>query len=125
VGEANHADRCGKKKEQPPRGPRAVNTPSQPSHGEGCQKRGQCAWEASGGLADAEKLEAEGCGPVIEDRLFEPRLAIEARSNPVAGLGHVPCNPGVARLVGTDEADDAEIVEVAEIERGEDEDGPE
>lgn len=125
VGKADHADGCGKKKEQPTGSPSAVETPSEPSHGEGCEKCGESAGEACSDFAGAEEFEAEGRAPVIKDWLLEPRLAVEARSDPVAGFGHVAGNPGVARLVGANEADGAEIVEVAEVERGEDKGEPE
>ncbi len=80
--------------------------------------------KAGCGFADAEEFEAEGCAPVVERRLLEPGLSVEARRDPVAGFGHVAGDPGVARFVGADEADGAEMAEVADVESGEDQDGP-
>ena len=115
VGKADHADGRGKKKENPARGFCAVDTPGQPGHGESGEKGGERAGKARSSFADAEEFEAESGAPVIEDGLFKPRLAIEARRDPIAGFRHVASNPGVARLVRSDEADGAEIVEIADV----------
>src|SRR6266705_1092790 len=77
-----------------------------------------------GCFAHAEELEAKCRAPVEERRLLKPRLSIEARGDPIAGLGHVARDPGVARLVRPDEADGAKMAEVADVERGCDENGP-
>jgi len=71
-----------------------------------------------------EKFEENRAAPVEEWRLFEPGLAVEARSDPIAGFGHVAGDPGVARFVGADEADDVEVGKVADVEGEDDEDGP-
>ena len=60
----------------------------------------------------------DGRRPVIKDGLFEPRGAVEPRSDPVAGLGHGAGDPGVARLVGSDQAEGAEMREEADGDDG-------
>ena len=72
----------------------------------------------------AGEFEEDSGGPIVKDRLFEPRLAVEARSDPVAGFGHVASDPGVARFVRSDEADGAQVAEITYIEGGDDEDDP-
>ena len=124
MGEGNHGYSGGKKKQEPARGFAAVDAPREPGHRERTQKRIDRAWQSRGGFADAEEFEAEGSAPIIEWGLFEPGLAVEMWCDPVAGFGHVAGDPCVARFIGTDEADGAEIVEVAKVECGEDEDGP-
>ena len=76
-------------------------------------------------FADAEEFEADGGGPIVERRLLEPGLAVEARGDEVAGFGHVAGDPGVARFVWADQADGAEMGEVADVESREDKDEPE
>ena len=51
--------------------------------------------------------------------------AVEAWCDPVAGFLHVANDPCVTRLVRADEAECAEIVEIAEVKRGEDQGEPE
>jgi len=58
VRKTNHAHGGGQKKEQPAGGPRTVNTPSEPGHGQGSQKRREGAGEARRGIAHTEKFEA-------------------------------------------------------------------
>ena len=57
VGKTDHADRRGKKKEEPARSFGAVNLPGKPSHGEGGKKSGYSTGQACGGFIDAEDLE--------------------------------------------------------------------
>jgi hypothetical protein len=125
VRKADHADSGGKKKEQPARGFSAVAAPGEPGHGQRGEKRSDGAGETRGSFADAEEFEAEGGAPVIEDRLFEPRFAIETGSDPIAGFGHVPGDPGVAGFVRSSKADGAKFVEVTNVKCGEDENDPE
>ena len=72
----------------------------------------------------AGEFEEDGGGPVVEDRLFEPRLAVETRRDPVAGFGHVASDPGVAGFVGPNKAYDVEVAEVADVEGEGDKGGP-
>ena len=51
-------------------------------------------------------------------------MAVESGRNPVAGFHHVAGDPGIARLVWPDETESAKIVEVTEVECGEDEEDP-
>src|SRR5260370_41956778 len=60
----------------------------------------------------------------MERRLPEPGFAREARRHPVAGFGHVARDPGVARLVRTDESDCPQMAEVANEKSRADQHGP-
>jgi len=124
VGEADHADGGRQKEQEPARGLRAVEAKSEASHRERSEEGGDCAGQASRGFAHAEEFEAQRAAPIVERWLFEPRFSIQARGYPVAGFGHVARDPGVTWLIGTDEADGAEVAEVADVERRRDEDGP-
>jgi len=124
VRKADHADGGRKQKKQPTSGFRAVETEREPGERERREKRRDGAWQARGGFANAEELEAYCRAPIEKWRLFEPRFSVEARRDPIAGLSHVARDPGVARLVRPDEADGAEMAEVANVERCQDEDGP-
>ena len=124
MGKADHADRGGEEQKQPARGFGAVDAPSEPSHGESGKERREGARQACSGFANAEELETERRAPVIEDRLFKPGLAVEARRDPIAGFGHVASDPGVAWLIRADETDGTEIVEIADVKCGEDQHDP-
>jgi len=124
VGEANHAYGRGQQKQKPAGGFKTVEAPGKPGHGQRGEKSGTGAGKTRGSFVHAENFEAEGCSPVIENRLFKPGMAVESRRKPVAGFVHVACDPGVARLVWTNEAESAEIVEVTEVQCGEDEENP-
>src|SRR5258708_4533851 len=91
-----------------------------PGLGESADEKNAAARRVVGAGAFAKT----GGGAVEERRLLNPRLAIEAGGDPIAGLGHVARDPGVARLVRPDEADGAKMAEVADVERGCDENGP-
>ena len=91
---------------------------AEPTDGEGCGQSGDGGRQARGPFGRQVQCETERGGPVIEDGLFEPRAAVETGSYPVAGLGHGAGDPGVARLVGTDEAEGAEVAEKAEADDG-------
>ena len=80
--------------------------------------------KTSRGFAHAKKFKAEGSSPIIERRLLKPGLAVKARRHPIAGFGHIAGDPCVARLIWADEAERAEMVEVAEVQCGENENGP-
>ena len=71
-------------------------------------------------FADTKEFEAERGAPIIEDGLFKPGLAVKTRRDPIASLRHGAGDPGVTRFVGTDEADGAEIMEIADVECGQD-----
>ena len=107
VGEADHADGGGKKKQKPARGFGAVQTESEPRCRESGEKRGDGARQAGCGFADAEKFEAQGCAPIVERGLLEPRVTVEAWRDPVAGFGHGASDRGVTGFVWADEADGA------------------
>ena len=124
MGETDHANGGGKQKQQPASGFRAIETQRQPRERERREKRGDGAGQTRGGFADAEELEADSCAPIKKRRLFEPGFSVETRSNPVAALKHVAGNPGVARLVWPDEAYGAEMAEVADVKRYDDQNGP-
>src|SRR5262249_47180012 len=80
--------------------------------------------QTSGGLADAEQLEAECCAPIVQRWLLEPRFAVESWRDPVSGFHHVARDPGVARLVRADEANGIEGAEIANVKSGEDKNKP-
>lgn len=72
----------------------------------------------------AEEFEENSAAPIEKRRFFKPGFAVEARSDPIAGFGHVAGDPGVAGFVWANEADDVEVGKVADVERKDDEDGP-
>ena len=125
VGESNHADRGGQQQQQPARGFLAAQAPGQPGKREGRQQGGKGRRETGGDFVDAKKFKADGGFPVVEDRFFKPRLAVETRGDPVAGFEDVTGDPGVARFVGPGKADAAKMAEVTEVEGGEYEERPE
>ena len=124
VREANHADRRGQQEQQPAGRLRAVETQSQPSHRERCEQRRDGARQPRGGFADAEELEAKRSAPIEERGLLKPRFSVETRRDPIARLSHVACDPSVTRLIRPDEANCAQMAEVADVERRCDENGP-
>src|SRR5258708_1564790 len=124
VREADHADGGRKQKQKPASGFRAIETQCEPGQRECGEKRRDGARQPRGGFANAEELETECRAPVIKNGPFKPRLSVEARRDPVAGLGHLARYPGVARLVGSDEADGAEMAEITDVKSCQDEDGP-
>ena len=118
AGEADHANRGGQKKEKPARGLGAVDAPGKPCESERREESRDGRGQASRGFGCAEELEAQRRTPIIEWGLFEPGLAVEPRRDPIAGLYHLARDPGVARLVGADKADSAEMAKIADIEGG-------
>jgi len=54
VGETDHAHGGGKKEQEPACGFGTVDTKSEPGERESGQKRGDCAWQAGRGFADAK-----------------------------------------------------------------------
>ncbi len=124
VREADHANGRRKQKQQPASGFRAVEAQCKPCQHKRSEQGRDRARQPRGGFAHAEELEAKCRAPVEERRLLKPRLSIEARGDPIGGLGHVARDPGVTRLVRPDEADGAKMAEVADVERGCDENGP-
>ena len=121
---AGHADGSGQEKHEPSGRFEAAEAPDKPTKGESREQGRDGAWKAGGGFADTKKLEAQRGTPIIKRRFFEPGLTVEARRDPVARFHHVARDPGVARLIGTDEADGAEIVEVRDVQSGKDQCGP-
>jgi len=124
VGKANHADGGGQQKQEPSGGFCAVEAPSKPGHCESDEKSREGAGEARGSFIHAKQLEAERGSPVEQRGLFKPAMAVESRRDPVARFRHVAGDPGVAWLVWTNETESAQIVEVREVECGEDEENP-
>ena len=125
VGEANHTNGGWQEEQEPASGFGAVEAEGEPSKGECGEERREGARKAGGDFADAKKFETERGAPIVERGLFKPRFAVEARGDPVAGFLHIAGDPGVAGFVGADEAKGAEIVKIAEVEGGEDQDDPE
>src|SRR5260370_607223 len=121
---ADHADGGREQKKQPAGGFRAVESQRQPGQRKRGKQRGDGARQARRGFAHPKELEAQRSAPVEERRLFKPWLSVQTRRDPVAGFGHVARDPGVARLVRPDEADGAEMAEVADVERRKNKDGP-
>ena len=99
---------------------RGVVLPREPADRDRRKESRKSGWQAGCPFGGQVQAKSDGGSPVIENRLFEPRLAVEAGSDPVAGLGHGARDPDVTRLVGTDEADCAEASEQAKdtCERG-------
>src|SRR6185437_9918815 len=73
-------------------------------HGGGIQGR----WKARHPVADTENLVGDHCLPVVEDRLFQPGLAVKKWRDPVVTLQHFPRHLGVAGLVGAHQAEGAQ-----------------
>ena len=65
------------------------------------------------------EVETDSRRPIIKDGLFEPWNAVEARRDPIAGLGHGAGNPDVTWFVGTDQAESAEMAEQTDTGDGE------
>ena len=124
MGEADHADGGRKQKEQPTSGFRAVETQREPSERKRGEQCGDGAGQPRGSFTHAKEHEAERRAPVEERRLFEPRLSVEAWGDPVAGFRHVARDPRIAWLVRSDEADGAEMAEIANVERCQNQNGP-
>ena len=124
VGEADHADGGGQEEQEPASGFGAVEAQGEPGQGESGEERGNGAGQAGGSFAYAKELEAERGAPIVKWWLFKPGFAVEARGDVIAGFLHVAGDPSVARFVGTNEADGAEIMEVTKVESGEDQDEP-
>ena len=121
---ADHTDACWKEQQEPSRRFFAIDPPGEPRERQRCEQCAKRAGQSCGGFAYAEKFEACGGHPIIKDRLFEPRLPVKARRDPIAALRHVARDPRVTRLIGTHETDRAEIAEVADRERDYDQRGP-
>jgi len=83
--------------------------PGQPRNGECGGECGKRGWQSSSPLVRKMHKESDGSRPVVENRLFEPRLPEQTRSDPVAGLSHGARYPGVTRLIRSDEADSAQV----------------
>jgi len=124
VREADHANGGRKQKQQPASCFRAIETKREPCQRKCGEKRGYGARQPRGSFAHAEDLETYCRAPIEKWRFLEPRFSVKARRDPIAGLGHVARDPGVTRLVRPDEANGAEMAEVANVERSQDEDGP-
>ena len=124
VREADHADGGWKKEQEPARGLRAVEAQCEPGHRQRGKERGDRARQTSCGFTHAKEFEAQRRAPVKERRLLEPRFAVEVGCDPVACLDHIASDPGVSGFVGADEADGAEMAEVADVESRYDESGP-
>ena len=121
---AGHADGGGQEKHEPSGRFDAGEAPDKPCKGESREQGRDGTWKAGGGFADTKKLETQRGTPIIKRRFFEPGLTVEARRDPVARFHHVARDPGVARLIGTDQADGTEVMEVAEVQSGEDQGNP-
>jgi hypothetical protein len=61
--------------------------------------------------ASQMQTEADRGRPVVENRLFKPRLTIKTRRHPVARLRHRSCDPRIARLVRTNQPNCSELPE--------------
>src|SRR5208337_716632 len=65
-------------------------------------------------VADAGDTKRHHSLPVIEHRLFQPRLAPKRGRNPIGAIKHFACDLCVARFVRADEAKSTEPVEEKE-----------
>ena len=91
------------------------------------QQRRDRAWQAGGDFgwcAGAKELEEDRASPIEKRRFFEPRLSVKPRRNPIARFRHIARDPGIARLIGTDESNDSEMAEIANIKSDQDQNGP-
>ena len=55
--------------------------------------------------------------PVQQRRFFEPRRAVQARRDPIAGMRHFAADGGVARLVRSQESDPAQAAQIHHQQR--------
>jgi len=124
VGKANHADGGGQQKQEPAGSFCTVKAPGKPGHGQSGEKSGNGAGKARGSFVHAAKFEANGGSPIEQRGFFKPWMAVESRRDPVPRFRHVAGDPGVARLVWTNETESAAIVEVTAVECREDEENP-
>src|SRR3954454_14364183 len=79
----------------------------------------------SRGFVYAEQFETQRGAPIIQRRLFKPRLAVQARRNPISGFRHIAPNPRIPRFVRADKAHRIQMREVAGVKCAADKDGPE
>src|SRR5262249_49800998 len=81
---------------------------------------GEARPEAPGPFVLAEGAERGGGRPVLQGRLLEVLVAVDARGQPVAGRDHLARDLGVAAFVGLGEMPVAQVAEPGEREEGED-----
>ncbi len=94
-------------------GRRAEQAPSRPEDHEHAQKPGHARREARRPLIVAERGERGRGDPILQGRLLEVLVAVQARREPVAACDHLARNLRVAALVGLDQVPIAEIAEPA------------
>ena len=123
--ETDHADAGGQEEQEPAGGFSAVEAQGEPGQRECGEESSDGAGQTRGSFADAKKLEAEGGSPVVKRWFFKPGLTVKTWCDPITRFLHVAGDRGVARLVGADETDGAQIVEIAKIESREDQREPE
>ena len=69
------------------------------------------ARQAGSPIADAGGTERHHRLPVIKDRLFEPRFALQRRGDPIGAIEHFARDLRVAGFVGADQSEGAESIE--------------
>ena len=89
------------------REPRERNCGEQGGNGTGQPRRG---------FTYSKPFEGEPCAPVEKRRLLKPGASIQARGGPVMRLHHVSRNPRIARFIGPEETNYAQMAEVAYIQ---------
>ncbi len=70
--------------------------------------------QAGSPIADAESPERQHRLPVIQHRFFEPRFALQRRSNPIGAIEHFARDLRIAGFVGADQPEGAETIEKKE-----------
>src|SRR5580658_2401139 len=96
---------------------KAVMFPSEPRDAERCDESGKRRRESRRPFRWQMQPESDGGCPVVKDRFLEPRAAVESRCNPISGLGHGARDPGVARLVRSEEANGSQVTKQTDQRR--------
>lgn len=89
----------------------AEEEPEKEEESGGCKGDG----EANGDFVVEAGAESGADHPIKERGFFKPWLAPEGGGDPIAGLGHVAADGGVAGLIGAEQADVSDGVEEEEV----------
>lgn len=108
AGEGDYTDTRGKNQEGGASGSAAIAPEGESGRGQGGNESRKSGGEARGPLHRRDEFESDSGRPIVEDWFFKPWMGVKSWGEPIAGRRHMLCNPGVARLVGPDEADRCE-----------------
>src|SRR5262249_52144732 len=94
----------------------------EPRERERSEQCSDCAWKSRRDFAHSEQLEAQRGRPIVKRRLLKPGFAVKTRRNPITSFRHVARDPRITRLIWSDKSERAQMAEVADSERGENQD---